>query len=762
MAVPKHSRTVQTSVHVSLLALSVLALLTGCEPQRRTQFGQAPVTLSQMQAQELSPGGAPVLPESPSAEVVEQSGLTEPEIYRGRGVPAVQVAENAASAGTVGNGDVTVNFVNAEVRDVVDEVLGNILGLSYVIDPRVQGTVTFRSVRPLPRSAAIGALEDVLAMNGAALIKEGELYKIVPLEESVSAPAILRQGSLPVDLDRGFSLHVFPLRYASAAALEEAIQPLVPSGRQLRVDRERNLFILAATGPEADDFADLLALFDVDWMADKSFGLFPLKHANAANVAEELGRIYGQDDTEGVQAGIIEFVPIERLNAVLVITPQEAYVDDALAWVQRLDRGIEADRRQLYVYFVQNGRAKELADVVGKALSAEVVQGEEESTEARLAPGLDSTELTGEVPLLDGRTDIPIENDTETLSDIYGTDEPLSGVHPRTRDAFGGPDFELEGGEEDQQEPGQTAFRIVADTRNNALLIHATAAEYQVVEAALKKLDIVPLQVFIEATIAEVTLNDTLKYGLEWFFDIGDSTITFNTSTTPLAKPTPSSVIFTQPPGFSYLLASGDARVVLNALSQITDVKVISSPQLMVLDNEPARLQVGDQVPISVRSSTAVTAEAPIVNEIEYRDTGVILDIIPRVNASGLVVLDIIQEVSDVVASSPTTSTTTQTITPTIAQRRIASTIAVNSGESVALGGLIRDSGSEAITGVPLLSDIPVLGHLFKTTTDTQRRTELLVLLTPRVVRDRQDARVVTDELRRRLRAVTDLPQLIQ
>jgi general secretion pathway protein D len=304
----------------------------------------------------------------------------------------------------------------------------------------------------------------------------------------------------------------------------------------------------------------------------------------------------------------------------------------------------------------------------------------------------------------------------------------------------------------------------VADTRNNALLIYATAAEYELVNAALGKLDIVPLQVLIEATIAEVTLNDTLKYGLEWFFDVGNHTITFNTTNVKTSQPRRSNLIFTQAPGLSWLFATSDVRVVLNALTAITDVNVISSPTLLVLDNEPARLQVGDQVPIAIRSAQSLTdVDAPIVNEIEYRDTGVILDIIPRVNSSGLVVLDIIQEVSDVGATSTAAGTTvTEGITPTISQRRIASTVAVNSGETIALGGLIRDSNTEAVTGVPLLSDIPILGNLFKTTSDIKRRTELLVLLTPRVVRNSGDARTITEDLRRRLRAVQGLPALIQ
>lgn len=748
-----------------LVLVTCASLIAGCGGYQKLK----PINQAPAEAAAATPGATITSPESgPVAFSDQPSGedpgttLTQPEIYRGGAIPVR--AEPPQGVTDVGAADITFNFANADVREVVGAILGDALKLTYIIDPRVQGTITLRSAAPLPRSAAVGMLEDVLAMNGAALVHDDELYKIVPIAEAVSAPAILRQGAAPVTLERGFSLHVLPVRYASAAALMDVIQPLAPPGRQLRVDAQRNLFILAATSSEADDFSEILSLFDVDWMRDKSFGLFPLKHADAENVAAELRRVFAQPD-DPAQTGIIEFLPIQRLNAILVITPQEAYIDQAQNWIQRLDRGTEADKRQLYVYFVQNGRAKELATIVGEALSADVAQTDA-VPEARLGPGL----LPGGISSPDsggnqtfGSSDQPIgggQGDDQNPIDVY---EPLPRTDfPTDRQlASAGPDIGISGGPEQQQQSGR--FRIVADARNNALLVYATSTEFELVSAALKKLDIVPLQVFIEATIAEVTLNDTLRYGLEWFFDIGNSTITFNTTGVTTSQPKPNNLIFTQAPGFSYLFATSDVRVVLNALTQITDVNVISSPTLLVLDNEPARLQVGDQVPISVRSSTSVTdSDAPVVNEIEYRDTGVILDIIPRVNSSGLVVLDIIQEVSDVASSTATGATVTQTISPTISQRRIASTVAVKSGETIALGGLIRDNKTNTITGVPLLSDIPVLGNLFKTTTDFQRRTELLVLLTPRVVRDSDDARTVTDELRRRLRAVEPLPSLIQ
>jgi len=688
----------------------------------------------------------------PQSEVLPSSPLTAPEIYYGRdGSPET---ESPGPPITIAEGgDVTLNFVDAEIRDFVDVVLGQTLGVTYVIDPRVVGTVTMRTARPVPREAAIGVLEDVLAINGAALIQISDTYKIVPLDEAVSAPAVVHDGGA-LRLDRGFSLHVIPLRFASAETLRAAVEPFVPPGRTLRVDPARNLFIFAGTGTEADDFVDLISIFDVDWMADRSFGLFPLKYASAQSVANELEHVFyraGEAET-----GIIDFVPIERLNAILVITPQESYLDDARAWIDRLDRGIEADQRQLYVYFLQNGRAAELAVVLASALAVTTVDTRLSMSEGRVAPGLTPTEMS-QLAETGQPADLG-EAMTQDGASLYGSNAPFGqsagAAIPNLGAGTDGLSLDGSGKEE--------TARIVADARNNALLIYATASEYQIIGAALRKLDIVPLQVLIEATIAEVTLNDALKYGLEWFFNIGDSNLILRTAEPPVSTPTPTpNLILSQFPGFSYLLATSDVKVVLNALSQITDVKVISSPQLMVLDNEPARLQVGDQVPIAVRSSVSVTdPEAPVVNEIEYRDTGVILDIIPRVNASGLVVLDIIQEVSDVVVRPGITVSTT-TVTPTIAQRRIASTVAINSGETVALGGLIRDNTTNAVSGIPWVSDIPLLGNLFKTTSESVQRTELLILLTPRVVRDRQDARTVTDELRSRLRALTQLRQRI-
>ena len=283
---------------------------------------------------------------------------------------------------------------------------------------------------------------------------------------------------------------------------------------------------------------------------------------------------------------------------------------------------------------------------------------------------------------------------------------------------------------------------MTADETNNAVIVFGSPREYAVVEDALRKLDVPPYQVLIEAAITEVSLNDNLKYGLQWNFTQGTSSFSQSDGTT--ATPVRSF------PGFSYMLNTSDINAVLNALEQRTTLKVVSAPKLVVLNNQTAALQVGDQVPIQTQSSqSTVTGSAPVINSIEYRDTGVIFKVTPRVNAGGLVLLDIAQEVSDV-----SNRTISGISSPIISTRRIATTIAVQDGQVVTLGGLFRDSDTWQRNGLPLLSRIPVVGGLFGNHDKTKARTELLVLIKPHVLRSADDAREVTEELRAKIRTL--------
>jgi len=281
--------------------------------------------------------------------------------------------------------------------------------------------------------------------------------------------------------------------------------------------------------------------------------------------------------------------------------------------------------------------------------------------------------------------------------------------------------------------------RIVADDTKNAVIVWGNDTEQENLARLIASLDSTPVQVLLESTIAEVSLNDELEFGLRWFFENNDNSAIFSNASDGAVAP--------NFPGLSLLFNGATPTAAINALNSITDVNVVSSPSLLVLDNQEAELQIGDQVPIAtqqVRDTGNVSA--PVVNTISFRDTGIILGVKPRVSSSGQVILEIEQEVSSV------SNTTTSGIdSPTIAQRRIKTSVIVSDGQTIALGGLIQESNNRTNTQVPGASDVPILGALFRDRSDTVAKTELLILITPRVIRNGQESRTVTEELRQRI-----------
>lgn len=651
-----------------------------------------------------------------------QVNRPEPEVFVGTGRFVADKPATLTEAEITTAGDIELNFVNADLREVLRTVFVEILNANYLIDPGVQGTLTLQTNRAIDRMALLSTLQTILRSMGIAVLETDGTYRIVP---SALAPRL--SGAPDVALPtsrgaRGFSIQIVPLTFVSATEMREILQPVAPQNGILQVDRDRNLIVLAGTRQEIGAMLDTINIFDVDWLAGMSFAMFPLRSVDPVTLVAELGEILRVND--GPLADLIRLVPMERLNSVLAISPQPQYLKQVRIWIERLDHQAPSDDVRLYVYYVQNGLASDLAEVLTRSLSDGLEGGTSGTSAVR--------PLDGGLPAV-GRQPESDPSQATTPSDETGN--APSGPRRVASVALA----------------GARAPRITADERNNALLVVATPREWAILEAALRDLDIIPLQVLIEAAIAEVQLNQDLRYGVQWFFESGNSSVTLSEVNT--------GAIAQQFPGFSYLFSgSSDIRVVLNALEGVTDVKVISSPQIMVINNQPAILQVGDQVPVATQSAVSVTdTDSPIVNTIQFRDTGVILEVTPRVNDSGLVIMEISQEVSDVVET-----TTSGIDSPTIQQRRLQSTVAVKDGQTIALGGLIRDDEQEVRSGVPFVQHLPFVGPLFRSTVTNDDRTELLVLLTPRVARDPEDARRITDELRRRIDAVRPLDRRVQ
>lgn len=701
------------------------------------------------------------------------------------------VAAARAGASTTASGEVELNFVGADVREVARIVLGELLGLNFAVDPSAQGEITIETSGPIPRDSVLPTFETALRLSNLALSQRGNVWTLT------NAPTAARGGLLAAG-QRGFGTEVVSPRFVGAAQIRRLIEPILRDGQLNQVDASRNVLLITGTEAERRAVRDMIAQFDVDWMQGMSFSLYAARRTNARRLAEELNQLIGGEGA--AVAGLVRIVPLERLNAVLAISPQPRYLQQLQVWAQRFDREGNTEERQVFVYRVQNGRAADLARTLSRAFGAGSGGGTEQGFAGRGGAGAGGgfgggglfqggggrsggrsgsgfdTPLSGRDWTLPAPDALPVQ---ATPPDAVPFGTPGGGA-PGQLPGLGGPGGIFSGGlgglAGAGQGPAGSGLSVTADETNNAIIIVATPRQYELLGSALRQLDVLPLQVQIEAAVAEVTLGNNLRFGLQWALTSGQSTATLNQrSFDPAAPPqggnttlspalnalrgllTPQLLNATVPvpsyPNFSYIYTAPNITVVLEALDQITSVNVLSAPQLLVLNNQTAALQVGDQVPIQVQSAQSVTtAGAPLVSSIEYRDTGVILRVTPRVNESGLVLLDIAQEVSSVVQAQNTTLS--QQLSPTIQQRRLSSTIAIQDGQTVALGGLIRDARGRNRSGVPGLSDIPVLGYLFGRAADTIDRTELMVLLTPRVVRNQSDARAVTEELRARLRNV--------
>lgn len=612
-------------------------------------------------------------------------------------------------------GEFTLNFEAADLREVVHFILGQLLEENYLLHPAVSGQVTLQTSRPLTRSALLPVLEDLLRLNGATLVTgEDGLYRVVPRDGALQGSAVPRSESV----GPGLNVRIFPLRFIAAVEMVKILEPFLPQDALVRVDQARNLLMLAGSRRELLHWQETIAIFDVDWLEGMSVGLFTLSNADVEEVAAELERVTAADSGTPL-AGLFTLVPVPRLNAVLVITPQARFLDEARVWIDRLDRSGATSRVRLHVYRMQHGRADEVAALLSDIYGTAGAERRAGRTDPTLAPGMEPAELGAEQP---------------------------PGARSVGPVALGGDNAAPEGSELHGE------VRVVADESNNSLLIMASDRDFAVLAEALRKMDISPLQVLVDATIIEVTLAGELSFGLQWFFQnsLGDYQ-----GRTRLSSGRTSALesIF---PGFNYSIvdSANEVRAVLSALASDSRVNVLSSPSVMVLDNQDALIRVGDQVPVRVSESTSLVTDDPIrTTNIQYRDTGVSLRVTPRVNAGGMVRLEIEQEVNDV-----SRTTTSGIDSPTIQQRLIRSSVSVESGDTIVLGGLIRDSSSTDDSGVPGLYRVPVLGRLFGATTTSSSRTELVVLLTPRVARDSSETRAITEDFRRRMRGLAPSP----
>jgi general secretion pathway protein D len=620
-------------------------------------------------------------------------------------------------------GDVTLNFDGTDIREVVKVILGDLLQVNYVLHPAVQGVTSLQTGRPLRRDHLIPTLETLLRMNNAAIVYTGGRYEVVPLANALQGQVMTQLGESGRALPEGFSVQVIPLQYIGAEEMSNILQPLAPDGSVIRVDNLRNLIVIAGTSPDMGNLMDTIRVFDVDWMAGLSVGFFVLEYAKANEVVTQLQGLLADEGADPLK-GLFRFVPVESANALLVVSPQASYLDQARNWIERLDMaeatGDAADR--LFVYRVRHGDAENLADTLSQLFGGAEAQRRTE-TVGRIAPGLGDAAI--------GSMGDEAAGDREGLQT---GDRSQAGTRRTTSR-----EIEL-----------SSIVSIVADATNNSLMVKASPRDYKKILDALKQLDILPLQVLVEATIVEITLEGNLRYGVQWnFFGLATESQRSNFS----LSGGPSADIGLTFPGFNWAVISRPStiRATLSALAQDNLVNVLSSPSVMVLDNQTAKIQVGQEVPIATTQQQGLQVTDRVVNTIEYRPTGVMLSVKPRVTPGGLVQMEIEQEVSTVDQAGSGGSSLES---PTFSTRNITSSVAVRSNQAVVLGGLIQNERSNSNQGVPGLYDLPFAGPLFGQRSRGSRRTELVVVLTPKVIASDQDAEAVTRDFRDKVRGL--------
>jgi general secretion pathway protein D len=632
---------------------------------------------------------------------------------------------------------ITLNLVNVPTAQAAKTVLGDIMAVHYIVDPAIEGKVTIQTPRPVPRSEILDLFQSALSANNATITNVGGMYKIVPAEQAAIGAKLAIGNLAPERTELGSGVQIVPLKFVSANEMRRILEPLAPRGGIIQADPARNTLTLSGTSQDIAGMLEAISVFDVDVMKGMSFATVPVKTSQPTVIAAELEKVFATGE-EGPMAGMVRFLPNKRLGAVLIISPQPRYLARAEGWVRHLDAQAAGKEKQFYTYRVQNRRAQELVEVLKSIFSSEGASAQTtrnvtpRSDEALLSSASSQTSSKSTSGFRSGRSSA---NSLGSSSD-QGTNgfdrENASSTEPQG--ANGGSAQIALGEAENGERP---AIKVVADAAKNAILVEATPADYQRVLRVIETLDVMPNQVLIEATIVEVGLKDNLKFGLRWFMKDNASSFTFSDDKTGAVG-----AIF---PGFSYALKAANVMASLNALNEITDVNVISSPSLTVMDNKTATLQIGDQVPITTQSAVSVTdPDAPIVNSVSYKDTGVILSMTPRINESGRVLIDIEQEVSSVVNTS-----TSGIDSPTIRQRRVKTTVMVNDGEAIALGGLIQTNKTKGRSQIPIVGDIPILGNAFKQKDDQSEKTELIILITPRVMRNLEEARQVTEEYKR-------------
>ena len=657
--------------------------------------------------------------------------------------PAPAASSSTANTPADASGDIVFNFTNQPIEAVINSVMGDLLHENYSINQGVKGEVSFSTSKPVNKQQALSILETLLSWTDNAMIRQGSRYVILPANQAVAGKLV---PEMPVARpSTGLSARLFPLHYISATEMQKLLKPFARDNAFLLVDPARNVLSLAGTPDELANYQDTIDTFDVDWLKGMSIGVYGLQRASVGELMPQLQKIFGPDSGMPL-AGMVRFLPIERTNSVVAISSQPRYLSEVGDWIHTIDEG-GGNEPQMYVYDVRNMKAADLAKYLRQIYGNGQIKDE---SAAKVAPGLRTRSLSSLSGGASSTSGMGLNASNDSQGELQQSeDDSESEVIDDNAGGMEGTSIETAGSESGASQRLDNSTRITAQVSSNQLLIRTRPAQWAEIEAAVKRLDNTPMQVQIETRILEVNLSGELDLGVQWYL----GRLAGNSASTTVANASGSQGALGgggaglgATDSLFYSFVSSNLQVALHALETNGRTQVLSAPSLVVMNNQQAQIQVGDNIPIS-QTTVNTNVSDTTLSSVEYVQTGVILDVMPRINPGGLVYMDIKQQVSD----ANTSTTSDNNGNPRISTRSVSTQVAVQSGQTVLLGGLIKQDNSDTASTVPYLGRIPGLRWLFGTTSKSKKRTELIVLITPRVVTSNSQARQVTDDYRQQL-----------
>ncbi len=677
---------------------------------------------------DLQPGKEPLPPSSPVA-----TPLPAPSPF------ASATEKQAPSLAQTPNPGISLMFDNADIYDVLKVVMGDALKLDYVIDPSVQGRITLKSSGAVSLADIFSVLETALATSNVAIVKQDKIYRVTKDANAVreKLPSMGVGPASPV-------MQIIPVKFVQASQLANTIRSFLGPQAIVTNDPTSRYLIVADRASNLEKVVDMVATLDVDYLQQVQVRLIPVTNSDASDIAKDLDALFktsGMFNWAGTDGTKVYFLPISRMNAVLVATSNDKLMGAAEQWIKRLDaepkNGLESF---VHIYSVANGNASHLADILRQLFggSASSTTGANRNTAVGAGATTPAVGAPGAAPA--GGAPQAAPTTTITRGNV-----PAGGSASGSATGLGG------------------SVQVIADEITNTLIIKATAQDYAQIKKVLERIDTVSRQVLIQVMVAEVALNDTLQYGVEWWLN---DTLRANGQSWPARVGLGGSMKPSEAPGivagtgggltYSVLNTTGQIIGLLNLLGQDTNVNVLSTPHVMAGDGKMARIEVGDEVAVVTQTSSTPNAigSTSISNSVTYRPTGIILEVTPVISASGRVSLTVSQEVSSV---QPVGSTVGGVTYPNFSKRKVSTEVVVEDGKPLLIAGLIRDSGNNSVAGLPGLKDIPVLGGLFGSTKKVREKTELIMSITSFIVNGKGDGERVTAQFENALKELKPL-----